>query len=400
METRFGLSRFPARIKAFLDGPRPSAPATRRGAEHPRRVLMVTSNGVGLGHVTRAMAIGSRLPAGFQPVFFTLSRAIRLIREAGFLAESVPFHRGIGADPERWNDIFAEEIHAALAFYRPRVLIFDGNVPYRGLTAALAGHPEVFSVWVRRAMWSPINAGALATADTFDAVIEPCEVAGAYDPGPTVAEAGSVHRVPAHPPPRSRGPSGPGGGAHGARDRARGARGRLATRGRQQLRPRRRSRTVLAALDAVGATVVEFVSPVGETVPVPSGTRHTVRSTYPSSPLSAAFDFQVSGAGYNSFHEAVAAGLPTVFVPNEAGRWIFRSCAPASPTGGPSGSLLRADDPYAAGDVIGFVDPAIRAGMTARAARFAFRNGAADAARFIADLAGFVRADRDTMTPD
>ena len=41
----------------------------------------------------------------------------------------------------------------AIAFYDPRVVVFDGNVPYQGLIEARASHPNRPFVWLRRGMW-------------------------------------------------------------------------------------------------------------------------------------------------------------------------------------------------------------------------------------------------------
>src|SRR5690606_14474156 len=44
-----------------------------------RRVLFVSSNGVGVGHLTRLLAIARRMPAGIAPVFATMSQAMKVI---------------------------------------------------------------------------------------------------------------------------------------------------------------------------------------------------------------------------------------------------------------------------------------------------------------------------------
>jgi predicted glycosyltransferase len=42
---------------------------------HRARVMFVSSNGTGLGHLTRSMAIARRLDREIEPLFVTLSRA-------------------------------------------------------------------------------------------------------------------------------------------------------------------------------------------------------------------------------------------------------------------------------------------------------------------------------------
>ena len=147
---------------------------------------MMSSNGVGVGHLTRMLAIARRCPAPLQPVFLTLSQAVRVVREQGFLAEYLPFHTYLRCEIERWNHFLREELNEAISFYEPRVLVFDGQVPYDGLVGALEDNPQLTSIWCRRGLW-----GAQKGADTikrerhFDAVIEPGDLAERFDRGLT-----------------------------------------------------------------------------------------------------------------------------------------------------------------------------------------------------------------------
>lgn len=396
---RFGLEAQARRFADLLrDAPPPDTRPPGRAPERIR-VLLVTSNGVGLGHLTRMLAIAARLPAGIEPVFFTLSQAMKLVREQGYLAEFSPFHRALGAEPDRWNPIFAEELHEALSFYRPRVVVFDGNVPYAGLTEALAAFPEVLSVWMRRAMWSPSNAWAMAPTTTFDAVIEPGEIAGAFDIGPTRKAAADVLRVDPilQHDPQSR----------LARSEARAVLG--VPEGRLLVGVQLGSgnnydfdRIRTAVLDALArrdaVEVVEFSSPVADVPPASTGPHHAVVEHYPSFRLSRGLDLAISAAGYNSFHEAIAGAIPTVFIPNEALEMDLQIVRASFAERTGCGRMLRARDVYAAAAVLGAaLDPQAREAMSAACRRLGTPNGAADAARFVADLARFVRADRETM---
>src|SRR2546421_25850 len=58
------------------------------------RILFVTSNGTGLGHLTRSMAIARRLGPEVEPLFFTLSEAASVVREVGFAVEYMASHGG------------------------------------------------------------------------------------------------------------------------------------------------------------------------------------------------------------------------------------------------------------------------------------------------------------------
>ena len=132
----------------------PSAPAVARPT---RTILFVSSNGTGLGHVTRLMAIARRLPPGFRPVFFTLSQGAAVVRSLGFPVDFTTAHQTSGIDRASWNRAFAQEFAAALAYHRPDCVVFDGSVPYSGLLDVLDARPGIVSIWVRRGLWKPAH---------------------------------------------------------------------------------------------------------------------------------------------------------------------------------------------------------------------------------------------------
>lgn len=116
---------------------------------------------------------------------------------------------------------------------------------------------------------------------------------------------------------------------------------------------------------------------------------------FPLARYAATFEVAVSAAGYNTSHELVGAGLPTVFVPSEhpmmdrqllRARWAER-CG--------LGLCLRvAELPAARAVVARLLDPAFRDGVRARAARRPAATGAAEAARLVREMAFTVRAHR------
>ena len=119
-------------------------------------------------------------------MFLTLSQAIRIVREQGFLAEYLPYHGQLDCDVQHWNKCLREEINELIGFYDPPVLVFDGNVPYQGLVDALGDNPDVWSVWCRRGMWKPGRGKeSIGRERHFDSVVEPRDLAGRLDRGLT-----------------------------------------------------------------------------------------------------------------------------------------------------------------------------------------------------------------------
>jgi hypothetical protein len=162
-------------------------------------VLLCTSNGVGLGHLARMMAIARALEPQVRPVIFTLSAAVAIPVAQGFEVEHLPSAGHAGLLPAPWHRLLEDRVDHLIRRLQPQVVMFDGVHPYQGLVSALISHRRrVMRVWQRRAMWRPgIGAESLASERYFDAVIEPGEYAAAADAGLTVAlrSAPHVHTV-------------------------------------------------------------------------------------------------------------------------------------------------------------------------------------------------------------
>lgn len=280
------------------------------------RILFLTSNGAGLGHLTRSLAMGRRLGPGVDIVVFTLSQAAPLVRDLGVHTEFMYSAGYGGTDRRRWNDLYAHRLAMILEDYDPAVVSFDGTYPYGGLRRVMAEEPSRTWVWSRRAMWREgfgdrnIEMGA-----GFDLVVEPGEYAEEYDRGLTVAHRADAVRVAP-----------------------------VVFTGRDELAAREQAcRTVgiepdrtnvlvqLGAgnindvtsdiavaceeITAAGATPVLPVSPIAD-APLDLPPQVRTVSAYPIAPLFPAFDACVAASGYNAFHELLHLGVPTLFLPN------------------------------------------------------------------------------------
>ena len=133
-------------------------------------------------------APGDRPPAAppIEPVFVTMSQAMHVVSTFGYLAEYLPYHQYLGCDVGRWNKFLAQELRELIGFYDARVVVFDSNCPFQGVIDAADACRQAWFVWCRRGMWQAgVGAKFLAREKHFDFVIEPRDLADAFDVGLT-----------------------------------------------------------------------------------------------------------------------------------------------------------------------------------------------------------------------
>lgn len=304
------------RIEALI-GP-PEAPGPARGPQKPRRgrVLFVPSGGVGLGHTARLLAIARRLDHDLEPVFASLGQAGDVFDAFGYRSEYIPSASDTGAPQSAWDRWFRYELGEIMDRYDPDVVAFDGNNPTHGLVRAVLAHGAARFVWVRRGMGPETPSPYLDNARFFDCIIEPGEYARDLDRGPT---ARLRHQVVEVPPIRLLDDA-----EILPRDAARREMGLDAQRPAVLVQPGSganrdivdltdRLVTDLRRFDDLQIVIAEW-SNGAIMLPHWPGTRRL--RGFPISRYFAAFDFSVSAAGYNTFHEVIAHGLPTIFVAN------------------------------------------------------------------------------------
>lgn len=351
------------------------------------RALFVTSNGFGLGHVTRCMAIARRLPGDVQPIVLTLSEALPLVREQGFLAEYFASRDPGTESATQWNGRLARRIGAAFGEYDPGVVVFDGVYPYPGMLDALRGERRA-KVWCRRGMWRAGEGGLGPMYEhEFDIVLEPGELATERDRGATAeSRARTVVVDPILLLDEDELPS---------REEAAAEVGVDPDRVNVVMQPAWDNEvfgpTADRCLDALArfgdVRVLVAVSPLrSRAVPLPETVARV--STYPLPRVYRAFDLAISSAGYNVFHELVALGVPSLFVPN-AGTPRDDQVARArfAEEVGVGRNWESRSAPDLEGHLHTLLDAREREAMRLRARELRTPNGAAEAASLIAAAA-------------
>jgi hypothetical protein len=391
VEERFGHLSHLTRLAAHGIRPQIAIPAPRDVRPRPahstpkRRVLMLSDNGAGLGHLSRLMAIARRLPEDMEAVIATQSYGASVCHQEGFLTEYVPSRKVLAAAKPRWTEFLRERLRHLIELHGPQIVAVD-SVPHDGIVAAVADHPDITWIWVRRAMWRRgVGANWIERGTAFDAILEPGEFAAPADEGPTVADRAAAYLVA---------PitflddselldAGTARRGLGVDDRPTA----LLQLGAGNINDISSpvARMAQCLLDNGFQLVLAESTIATEAMPRIPGA-HVVK-VYPVSRFLRAFDLVVSASGYNSFHELIGFGVPSVFVPNtqtglddQVARARFAAAA---------GAALVIEDP-ASDEVERVLAHAartdVREGLARRCAEVGFANGGAQAAAWLGGL--------------
>jgi predicted glycosyltransferase len=384
-----------------LIGPPTKRPAPSK-SQHRRpepAALLISTNGIGMGHLARTIAIARRLHAPVRPVLVTMSHAASIADDFGLPVEFIPYHSYLQADKNIWNVALCSELQALIDAYGARVLVFDGNSPFQGILDALETRPQVWSIWSRRGMWRPNSGQEFMDRERFfDAVVEPRDLAEAFDTGPTAASTAITRKVAP-----------------------------IRLLDRQEILPKSVARGELGLRPDTMALLVQLgggnnfdMRLVRDLVLRHLGGRDTVEivladwkiamtphppdlpenvksfSIFPIARYLNAFDATVSAVGYNSFHEATDAALPAIYIPNENPSQDDQLARAQFAARRGFAFVARHDQPEALlASLDAILDPDRRARMRAAAERVSTPNGALDAARLIAHLALTNRGHRE-----
>lgn len=291
-----------------------------------RAVAFVCINGTGMGHATRILAIARRLPSDITPVIVSNSPALDAFQMLpNVVIEHVPGIDYLDVSYQTWSSQLKREFGAILDLYDCDVVVQDGTALFPWVRDSVIENDRGRRlVWIRRPMWRERREVYRNFKEQAwcDLVIEPGEYAEAVDDGPT------TRALTLAPSPARFVKTGPirlldGEEALSARD----ARKRLGIAdGEKAVLVQLGAGTLRRNWDAAAAAVDALRRRGGHRIFLARwkisgdqpdhGADVTVLDTYPLARFFAAFDFHVAAAGYNSFHEIMAAGQRAVFVPN------------------------------------------------------------------------------------
>jgi len=280
----------------------------------PPTVVLATTNGKGMGHLSRQLALALASLGGMDPVIFSLSSAVPVVAPYDMRAEFAPGVLREQIPRRHWDAYLADRIVALVQEVGASAFVFDGVYPYDGVLRALRRMPEVPFIWSRRAMWQKgVGARALRYRRLFAAVLEPGDLASAGDIGRTASLTDAQRLDPVtlvgHVPMLDR-------------DKARLELGLDPELPTVMVSLGSNRRTDLYAayqrsverFSAAGWQVAVTSSPIRDQGALAVGPK--VISVFPLVRYLNAFDAAISASGYNAVHELLYSALPTLLVPN------------------------------------------------------------------------------------
>lgn len=280
-------------------------------------ILFIATNGAGLGHLTRCLAVARRIKKK-QPeveiIFLTTSLALTTIRREGFTAYCIPSLMLIkNMSSGQWNALLKTMMSQLLQLYKFSAVIFDGAMPYASITATMAKEKHIPKIWIRRGSEknNELTEKRSEAEKDFDYVIIPGEAKEPpkkfdqklYPVPPIIyldkSEIWSREDV------------------------------------RRYLKISENKVVVYVQLGAgnindidsdinkvimelrkhPGVVMVLGESIIGNELKIIEDDIVVIKD-YPNSKYLNGFDFAISACGYNSFHELIYFGVPTIFLPN------------------------------------------------------------------------------------
>ena len=280
-------------------------------------VLFMATNGVGLGHLTRCLAIARVMKEHMdarQIIFLTTSPALHLVRAEGFIPFYVPSREMFGKDisASQWEILLSSTFRDLFELYDIQTIIFDGAIPYQSLSSVLSEKSNVERIWIRRGSERRNTQKARdGYEELFDHIIIPTELNEEcidkdnrhhkVEPVVYLREDELISRED--------------------------VRNKFNVSEHEKLVYIQLGAGKINDIKTMQELVIEKLlsyenivliigqSPIGSEL----NYRHKcirVIKDYPNSKYFKGFDFAVSACGYNSFHEIIASNVPALFIPN------------------------------------------------------------------------------------
>lgn len=122
--------------------------------ENVSSILFMCTNGAGLGHLTRSLAIAKRirkLDPEKEIIFLTTSIAVNIVSAQGFQVFHIPPKNLLhNMDATKWGGLLKRQLLEIFSLYNIKEVVFDGAFPYVQFIQTVSKYPGVKKIWVKR----------------------------------------------------------------------------------------------------------------------------------------------------------------------------------------------------------------------------------------------------------
>lgn len=284
-----------------------------------KTVIMMVTNGAGLGHLTRGLAVAKRLreiDPEIECVFLSTSLATEVIRNEGFMYYYIPTKSLMPpkVTASLWNEYMKRQLQQIVDIYCPQAIIFDGAHPYGGVLSGIRQNEDIASIWIKREGYKP-NVSRLEQLETyFDLVIVPMEI-GESDPSMLKGMDRKKYCNPiillneeeAHDREMVR-------KTLGVSEKNNLFYVQLGAGNINDIHDTY-TMVIKCILNNKDNIILLGESIIGKELGIQDSRVITIRS-YPNAQYFKGIDFAVSAVGYNTFHELMYFKVPSLFIPN------------------------------------------------------------------------------------
>lgn len=281
-----------------------------------KTILFMLTNGAGLGHLTRGLAVATKLLTmgrDYQIIILTTSAAAHIL-------ESLPVQWYYVAPRQQqltrmtnaeWNRILKDELTAIIELHHVDLIVFDGACPYAAVLDRIIHYKKIKAIWIKREGDKSGFESLGYLEKLFDQIIIPEEVGGLSS---LEGEGRRIVSPIIYEPEKER-------------TRKNHIRKELGISKEESLcyvqlgagninEIKSWVTVLLNELIKQGNYVLLGESIIGESFDIEQPQVKKIRH-YPNSIYFEEVDFAISAAGYNTFHELLYYKVPSIFIPNE-----------------------------------------------------------------------------------
>ena len=282
-------------------------------------VVLFPTNGVGFGHFTRMYSVAKairRHSPNTEVIFFTPMPTLHIPYSDNFptyhIAGRYKFKE---MSSSQWNGLIEEQLLMIFDIHKPKLFMFDGAYPYRGMLNAIRRNPNMRKAWMRRGMFKKGSKIPVDSIQYFDTVIHPGDAVTAQEQ--ELDHSVEVMRVPPILLVKEE--------EMLSKEEARSrlgvplvAEGWYVQLGAGQINDI--DSEIRLTIDALLEHNSDLFIVIGESLLGKrvsfSNERVRILRDYPNAIYFNGFDYSIQAGGYNSFHEMRISRIPTIFYPN------------------------------------------------------------------------------------